>query len=132
MGQEFSQPQGGAGGNSGGNKKDDKDKKKKWEPPVPPPRVGKKQKKRHTGTVGGKLPAVTPNAKCKLRLLKLERLKDYLLMEEEFVANQVRISTLHATQCTGQHMCAGHCVAQCERCTVRSCTHCNAFTPQAS
>ena len=90
MGQEFSAPQGGApGGNA--NKKDDKDKKKKWEAPVPPPRVGKKQKRRNAGAgVAGKLPAVTPNAKCKLRLLKLERLKDYLLMEEEFVANQVR------------------------------------------
>ena len=90
MGQDFSAPQGGAGGGNA-NKKDDKDKKKKWEPPVPPPRVGKKQKRRNAGAgVGGKLPAVTPNAKCKLRLLKLERLKDYLLMEEEFVANQVR------------------------------------------
>jgi hypothetical protein len=88
MGNEFSAP--GQGGNSNGNAGDKKEKKKKWEPPVPPPRVGKKQKRRNTGTVGGKLPAVTPNAKCKLRLLKLERLKDYLLMEEEFVANQAR------------------------------------------
>lgn len=37
------------------------------------------------------LPTVTPTAKCKLRLLKLERIKDYLLMEEEFVANQERL-----------------------------------------
>ena len=104
MGNEFSsQGQGGPGG--GGGKKDDKDKdkdKKKWEPPAPPPRVGKKQKRRNEVTVGGKLPAVTPNAKCKLRLLKLERLKDYLLMEEEFVANQVRTDLMrHAVDtCT--------------------------------
>ena len=32
--------------------------------------------------------AVTPNTKCKLRLLKLERIKDYLLMEEEYIRNQ--------------------------------------------
>ncbi len=38
--------------------------------------------------MGGKLPTITPSAKCKLRLLKLERVKDYLLMEEEFVKNQ--------------------------------------------
>jgi 26S proteasome regulatory subunit T2 len=89
MGQEFSAPGEGGGGNSGG-KKDEKDKKRKWEPPPPPPRVGRKQRKRDASSgVGGKLPTVTPNAKCKLRLLKLERLKDYLLMEEEFVANQV-------------------------------------------
>lgn len=36
-------------------------------------------------------PAVTPNTKCRLRLLKLERVKDYLLMEEEFIQNQERL-----------------------------------------
>ena len=56
---------------------------------MPPPRVGKKQKKRDQASgLGSKLPTVTPNAKCKLRLLKLERVKDYLLMEEEFVKTQ--------------------------------------------
>jgi 26S proteasome regulatory subunit T2 len=66
------------------------DKKKKWEPPAPPPRVGKKQRRRDqaASAAGGRLPSVTPNAKCKLRLLKLERVKDYLLMEHEFVARQ--------------------------------------------
>jgi 26S proteasome regulatory subunit T2 len=34
---------------------------------------------------------VTPNAKCRLRLLRLERTKDYLLMEEEFIKNQERL-----------------------------------------
>ena len=28
-----------------------------------------------------KLPTVTPNTKCRLRRLKLERIKDYLLLE---------------------------------------------------
>ena len=42
-------------------------------------------------SLGGKLPGITPNAKCKLRLLKLERVKDWLLMEEEFVSNQERL-----------------------------------------
>jgi 26S proteasome regulatory subunit T2 len=32
-----------------------------------------------------------PATKCKLRLLKLDRMKDYLLMEEEFVAGQERL-----------------------------------------
>ncbi|KAH8088653.1 hypothetical protein JL720_6602 [Aureococcus anophagefferens] len=31
---------------------------------------------------------VYPTSKCKLRLLKLERIKDYLLMEQEFIQNQ--------------------------------------------
>ena len=38
-----------------------------------------------------KLPAVTPHTKCKLKLLKQERIKDYLLMEEEFIRNQERL-----------------------------------------
>lgn len=59
---------------------------------MPPPRVGKKQKKGSKSSgLGTKLPTVTPTAKCKLRLLKLERVKDWLLMEEEFVANQERL-----------------------------------------
>ena len=31
---------------------------------------------------------MVPNTKCRLRLLKLERMKDYLLIEEEFIRNQ--------------------------------------------
>lgn len=42
-------------------------------------------------SLGAKLPGITPNAKCKLRLLKLERVKDWLIMEEEFVSNQERL-----------------------------------------
>lgn len=73
-------------------KKSFQDKKKKWEPPVPPPRVGRKQRKTDRGSgLGSRLPIIAPNAKCKLRLLKLERVKDYLLMEEEFVRNQERL-----------------------------------------
>ncbi len=54
--------------------------------------MGKKQKKRDgAASLGSKLPTVYPNAKCKLRLLKLERIKDYLLMEEEFVSNQEQL-----------------------------------------
>jgi hypothetical protein len=68
------------------------EKKKKWEPPAPPPRVGKKQRKRDAASgLGSKLPTVTPSTKCKLRLLKLERIKDYLLMEHEFVQNQEQL-----------------------------------------
>mmetsp|Transcript_12578 Transcript_12578/g.22255 ORF Transcript_12578/g.22255 Transcript_12578/m.22255 type:complete len:446 (+) Transcript_12578:111-1448(+) len=87
MGQNQSAP-GGPGGAPGGEPKKDQEKKKKYEPPAPPPRVGRKQRKRDAGSVGTKLPLITPTAKCKLRLLKLERVKDYLLMEEEFVRNQ--------------------------------------------
>eukprot|EP00879_Flechtneria_rotunda_P002068 GHRR01002247.1.p1 GENE.GHRR01002247.1~~GHRR01002247.1.p1 ORF type:complete len:448 (+),score=136.47 GHRR01002247.1:188-1531(+) len=92
MGQNQSAPGGGPPGAPGEQKKKDQEKKKKWEPPAPPPRVGKKQRKRDAQSgLGSKLPTVTPNAKCKLRLLKLERIKDYLLMEHEFVQNQEQL-----------------------------------------
>jgi len=81
--------QSGAGG-EGGGKKNDKGEKKKYEPPVPT-RVGKKRKRVKGPDTASKLPAVTPHTKCKLRLLKQERIKDYLLMEEEFIRNQERL-----------------------------------------
>jgi len=80
--------QSGSGGEGG--KKNDKGEKKKYEPPVPT-RVGKKRKKVKGPDTASKLPLVTPHTKCKLRLLKQERIKDYLLMEEEFIRNQERL-----------------------------------------
>ncbi|KAH0787644.1 26S proteasome regulatory subunit 4 A [Histomonas meleagridis] len=44
------------------------------------------------------LPAITPHSKCKLRLLKLERVKDWLTMEEEFINNCEALSTREQTQ----------------------------------
>lgn len=35
-----------------------------------------------------KLPAVHPTSQCKLKLLKMERIKYHLLLEKEFVINQ--------------------------------------------
>jgi 26S proteasome regulatory subunit T2 len=32
-----------------------------------------------------------PHTRCRLRLLKLERIKDYLVMEQEFIQNQERL-----------------------------------------
>jgi len=76
------------GDGPGESEQDKKDKKaKKYEAPAPT-RVGKKKKKKPGPAMSSKLPTVVPATKCKLRLLKLERVKDYLLMEEEFVASQ--------------------------------------------
>ncbi len=80
--------QSGSGGEGG--KKNDKGEKKKYEPPVPT-RVGKKRKKVKGPDTASKLPLITPHTKCRLRLLKQERIKDYLLMEEEFIRNQERL-----------------------------------------
>lgn len=83
MGQKHSNPDPG--------KKDDKAKRREFEPPVPT-RMGKR--KRTKGPeCATKLPQVVPHTRCKLRLLKMERIKDYLLMEEEFIKNQERLKT---------------------------------------
>lgn len=74
------------GGDGFNKKKDDKKKEKpKYEPPVES-KFGKKRRKGPDTAV--KLPSVYPNTRCKLKLLKLERIKDHLLLEEEFVTNQ--------------------------------------------
>lgn len=88
MGNNPSAPSGGRrppAGDQDGNKPKEK---KKWEPPVPST-IGKKARKRGgTAAIENRLPQVGPSAKCKLRLLRLERVKDYLMMEEEFITNQ--------------------------------------------
>jgi len=81
---------GGPGGGGGGGDKGKGKEKKKYEAPVPT-RVGKKKKRSKGPDAANKLPAVTPHTKCRLKLLKQERIKDYLLMEEEFIRNQERL-----------------------------------------
>jgi len=84
------QNQSGGTGGRGDGKKDDKEKKRKYEPPVPT-RIGKRTKRGKGPDTANKLPQVTPSRNCRLKLLKLERIKDYLLMEEEFIQNQERL-----------------------------------------
>lgn len=74
--------------NKDGKAKEAKEQKKKWEPPLPT-RVGKKKKR--GPAAASKLPAVFPTTRCRLKLLKSERIKDYLLIEEEFIQNQERL-----------------------------------------
>uniref|UniRef100_A0A8C1UV59 Proteasome 26S subunit, ATPase 1b n=2 Tax=Cyprinus carpio TaxID=7962 RepID=A0A8C1UV59_CYPCA len=81
----------------GGGKKDDKDKKKKYEPPIPT-RVGKRKRKSKGPDAASKLPLVTPHTQCRLKHLKQERIKDYLLMEEEFIRNQEQMKPLEEKQ----------------------------------
>ena len=78
----------GAGGDDAQAQKEKK--AKKYEAPAPT-RVGKKKKKKPGPSTNSRIPTVVPTAKCKLRLLKLERVKDYLLMEEEFVTRQEQV-----------------------------------------
>jgi 26S proteasome regulatory subunit T2 len=79
--------QGGGFPGGGPPKKDGEKKKKKFESKGGPARVGRKKRKKGPAPVA-RLPKIFPNAKCKLRLSKLTRVKDFLLLEEEFMRNQ--------------------------------------------
>eukprot|EP00442_Polarella_glacialis_P019151 CAMPEP_0115078076 /NCGR_PEP_ID=MMETSP0227-20121206/17357_1 /TAXON_ID=89957 /ORGANISM="Polarella glacialis, Strain CCMP 1383" /LENGTH=450 /DNA_ID=CAMNT_0002465439 /DNA_START=82 /DNA_END=1434 /DNA_ORIENTATION=- len=83
---------GGPGAGQGAKKPEEKkeDKKKKHEALGAPMAFGRKKRKTKGSQVSNKLPAVLPNGKCKLRMLKHERIKDYLMMEEEFIQEQNR------------------------------------------
>eukprot|EP00922_Rhytidocystis_sp_ex-Travisia-forbesii_P002939 GHVS01004325.1.p1 GENE.GHVS01004325.1~~GHVS01004325.1.p1 ORF type:complete len:448 (-),score=74.07 GHVS01004325.1:101-1444(-) len=87
--------QGGKGGNADGQQDDDKENQKKQESrrleAAPPSHVGKKKKKAKGSQGSSRLPAVTPSAKCRLRQLKTERIKDYLLIEEEYITNEEQL-----------------------------------------
>ena len=67
--------------------------------------MGRKKKKKKGIDVAVRLPtgkwgmiSVTPNAKCRLRYLRLERITDYLIMEEEFIQNQEKLKPQDETK----------------------------------
>jgi len=69
--------------------KEDKEEKKEEKPSKSAPAPSSIRRKRKKGAAHAvKIPQVFPSSKCKLRLLKLERIKDYLLMEQEYIQNQ--------------------------------------------
>ena len=67
-----------------GDKPEEEKKEKKNAAPA---KVTKRKKKKGPAAAV-KIPQIFPTSKCKLRLLKLERVKDFLLMEQEFIQNQ--------------------------------------------
>eukprot|EP00002_Diphylleia_rotans_P005421 TRINITY_DN1454_c0_g1_i2.p1 TRINITY_DN1454_c0_g1~~TRINITY_DN1454_c0_g1_i2.p1 ORF type:complete len:374 (-),score=89.28 TRINITY_DN1454_c0_g1_i2:652-1773(-) len=75
-----------SGAADGAKRNAEQQKKEKKPDPPQPTRVGRKKRKKGTETAA-KIPTVLPHTKCRLRLLKLERIKDYLMMEEEFISN---------------------------------------------
>ncbi|XP_015793362.1 26S proteasome regulatory subunit 4 [Tetranychus urticae] len=76
----------GQGGDSGEGK-DGKKTKKERNRPLPTPARGRGRRKGKGPDAASKLPMVTPHTRCRLKLLKLERIHDWLLMEEEFLKN---------------------------------------------
>mmetsp|Transcript_19250 Transcript_19250/g.35936 ORF Transcript_19250/g.35936 Transcript_19250/m.35936 type:complete len:456 (-) Transcript_19250:270-1637(-) len=88
MGDPAGGPPGADGSGKDGAGGDDKKKKKKRFEPRPAASARQGRRRRRRGPSGfNKTPTVVPTSKCKLRLLKLDRVKDFLLMEEEFIRN---------------------------------------------
>mmetsp|Transcript_27725 Transcript_27725/g.77677 ORF Transcript_27725/g.77677 Transcript_27725/m.77677 type:complete len:456 (+) Transcript_27725:205-1572(+) len=81
-------PSNGNGNNDAKKNEERKKKKKKRFEPRPAGANRQGRRRRRKGPSGlNKLPTVVPSSKCKLRLLKLDRVKDFLLLEEEFIRN---------------------------------------------
>ncbi|OWP05418.1 26S protease regulatory subunit [Marssonina coronariae] len=101
---------GGTGG-QGGDNKDEKDKKKekpKYEPPPrPTTRIGRKKRKAAGPNASAKLPAIYPTSRCKLRYLRMQRIHDHLLLEEEYVENQERLRKAKAVKEGGAPVAIG-------------------------
>ncbi|KHN97237.1 proteasome regulatory particle subunit Rpt2 [Metarhizium album ARSEF 1941] len=93
------QGQSGMGGGDGRDEKDKKKDKPKYEPPPrPTTRVGRKKRKAGGTSAAAKLPAIYPTSRCKLRLLRMQRIHDHLLLEEEYVENQERLRKAKAAK----------------------------------
>ncbi|KAJ4302013.1 ATPase of 26S proteasome regulatory subunit 4 [Collariella sp. IMI 366227] len=89
----------GGGGQDGRDEKDKKKEKPKYEPPPrPTTRIGRKKKKAGGTSAAAKMPAVYPTSRCKLRLLRMQRIHDHLLLEEEYVENQERLRKAKAAK----------------------------------
>ena len=79
------QPPGPARQSEKDKEKQDEEGKKKGANPPPAPR--KKFIPKKSGGTDMRLPKITPHARCKLKLLRTERVKDYLALEKEFIAS---------------------------------------------
>src|SRR3954464_13120173 len=81
--------------------------KPKYEPPPPTTRIGRKKRKAAGPNASAKLPAVYPTARCKLRYLRMQRIHDHLLLEEEYVENQERLRQAKAATTAAPAATAG-------------------------
>ena len=84
------------------NSSSQKDKPKYEPPPRPTTRIGRKKKKAQGPNAAAKLPQVFPTSRCKLRYLRMQRIHDHLLLEEEYVENQERIRKAKAVKESGK------------------------------
>lgn len=81
------QSSGGSGSGSGQGDQNRDDKKKRERKPAPAPiQRGRRPGRRGKGPdLAAKLPQITPHTRCRLKLLKIERVLDWLILEEEFL-----------------------------------------------
>lgn len=77
-----------------------KDKPKYEPPPQPTTRLGRKKRKTAGPSAAAKLPTILPTSRCRLRYLRMQRVHDHLLLEEEYVENQERLRRAKAQAVT--------------------------------
>lgn len=89
MGGDGRSPSGDGNGDDKDKKNQQQKKKKRFEPRPSSSNANRQgRRRRRKGPSGlNKTPVVVPSSKCKLRMLKLDRVKDFLLLEEEFIRN---------------------------------------------
>lgn len=76
------------------NQQKKNDEKKQMKKPDPSQvKLGKKKRKKKGVDVASKLPFVNQTSKSLLRMRKFERIKDYMLMEEEYIKSQGKNKT---------------------------------------
>ena len=74
---------------------------KEQKKPEKKPKKDQKAKRNLKVGLGGKIPgipSITPNSKCQLRYLKLQRVNDWLKMEEEYITRSETFSKNQQTQ----------------------------------
>lgn len=77
-----------------------KEKPKYEPPPQPTTRIGRRKRKAAGPNASTKLPTIYPTSRCKLKYLRMQRVHDHLLLEEEYVENQERIRKSKAQNTT--------------------------------
>jgi 26S proteasome regulatory subunit T2 len=77
------------GGNAGQQQQQQQKRQMPKKPMIQPQTGGRRKQKSRGVQLGVKLPVLVPTMKCKLRLMRGERLKDWLLLEEEYVSMMV-------------------------------------------
>eukprot|EP00400_MALV-I_sp_L67-5_P000866 gene866-1134_t len=86
--QQGGMPGGGPPSKESKEEQEKKARAKKENVRPPAESFGRRKKQKKKGDQEISLPTITPMNKCRLRLQKMTRVKDYLMLEEEFIKNQ--------------------------------------------